>query len=385
MSWQDRLLTAKFKGVTFKVESAERAGGRRTVTTEFPKRDLPFVEDLGRKARSFPVEAYVIGADYDLARNALLDVLESAGPGELQHPYHGTRQVIVSGFRVRESRDQGAIARFSIEFEESTVTPSPVVTPDASAALKASALAARVAASDEFLEQYNPGAFVASVETQLRNVTNAISRVITKVVVTEQAIASLRKRIRDLQANAAALVHQPENLLASVVGLFEDITQTGPELLELYNYVTGTRPPATTTNRLQEQTNFDATQRLVQRLVVTQAATLAPDQTYDSYQAAVTARDSIADLIDDQADTASDDTYPPLQQLRADLVRALPGVDSDLPHLLQTVPLVTVPSVVLAYRLYGNVDLEADLVARNRVRHPGFVVGGRALEVLSDE
>ncbi len=64
-------------------------------------------------------------------------------------------------------------------------------------------------------------------------------------------------------------------------------------------------------------------------------------------------------------------------------MRAVPGEASDLPRLLRYVPPATVPSLVLAHRLYGDVALEADLVARNRVARPGFMLGGQALEVLS--
>jgi prophage DNA circulation protein len=50
---------------------------------------------------------------------------------------------------------------------------------------------------------------------------------------------------------------------------------------------------------------------------------------------------------------------------------------------------VTQPALVLAQRLYGDpASVEAraaEIVARNKVRHPGFVPGGVALQVLSAE
>jgi prophage DNA circulation protein len=155
------------------------------------------------------------------------------------------------------------------------------------------------------------------------------------------------------------------------------------KVLAIYDYDPGLRPSATTATRLQEQTNFDAAQRLIQQLALLRAAELALDETFDSYDAAVAARDTLTDKLDDQADLATDDTYPLLTQLRADLVKAIPGSGNDLPHLIDHTPIVTVPSLVLAYKLYGNLDLESDLVARNNLRHPGFVQGGQVLEVLS--
>jgi prophage DNA circulation protein len=82
---------------------------------------------------------------------------------------------------------------------------------------------------------------------------------------------------------------------------------------------------------------------------------------------------------------ASDDAFPALMQLRADLARAVPGDGSDLPHLL-------------SYHAHGDgarapprpaplrrPGLRADeIIARNHIRHPGFVRGGVTLEILSD-
>jgi prophage DNA circulation protein len=88
--------------------------------------------------------------------------------------------------------------------------------------------------------------------------------------------------------------------------------------------------------------------------------------------------------LDQQAETAGDDVYQVLTDLRAALVRAVPGDESNLPRLLSFTPPTSAPSLVIVHRLYGNVDKDLDLVARNHLRHPGFVPGGRALEVLSN-
>ncbi len=45
-------------------------------------------------------------------------------------------------------------------------------------------------------------------------------------------------------------------------------------------------------------------------------------------------------------------------------------------------PAFTLPSLVLAQELYGSVDQEADIIARNSISNPLLVIGGTALEVL---
>lgn len=383
MTWQDHMRPATFRGVPFHVSSSELTGGRRGPLHEYPFRGDPYKEDTGRKGRTFPVEGYVVGPDYFTARNALIDALEAFGPGELVHPYHGTRRVAVDTFRVRESSDRGGLATFSIEFVETpvqAVQPRAVV--DAASKVATSGAAARDAVGAEFLARYQPGPLLLSVQDSIRRASLAVNAVLSTIAVEAQQLASLERQIANLTSDAAALSQVPEDMLAALVDVF-DLLDNGAALATVYAYDPGTRPPATTSNREQEQTNFDATQHLVQRLAAIRAAEVAPAQTYASFEAAVAARDSLTALIDEQAEVAEDDAYPALMQLRADLVKAVPGADSDLPRLLRYTPGSVVPSLVLAHTLYGHLDLESDLLARNHVRNP-LLVPADDLEVLSD-
>ena len=67
------LREASFKGVPFKVDETEGQFGRRNVLHQYPYRDLPFAEDLGREVRRFSVHAFVLTQpEYD----ALVEALE---------------------------------------------------------------------------------------------------------------------------------------------------------------------------------------------------------------------------------------------------------------------------------------------------------------------
>lgn len=387
MSWRDTMGPASFRGVKFFVDTSERTGGRRNVLHEYPFRDEPFSEDMGRGARGFQVEGYLFGDDYFTTRDALITALEKAGPGELVHPYYGRRQVSLAGpWRARESAREGGIVQFSIEFVETQATDNDVVAPqvDAAGSVKASAVNARAAVQAQFTTGFTIGPFMDSVTTAVQNISTALDTLLFGLSLGTQLQATLSARLGALVANADELVQAPEDLYLSLVGVFE-LVDAIPFLIDAYGFDQGTRPPADTANRALEQSCFDAVTLLTQRLAVLRAAELLADATFDSYDAAVAQRSAVADLLDDQAETASDDTYPALLQLRADIVKAVPGLDSDLPRLVVYTPPVTVPSLVLTHRLYGTLDLESDVVARNHIRHPGFIGGGRALEVLSSE
>ncbi len=384
MDWRERLREpATFRGVPFWVESAEFAGGRRTVRHEYPLRDEPYAEDMGRRARSFPVEGYVIGEEYIAARDALIDALEQEGPGELVHPYHGTRRVICTAVRVRESKDEGGIARFGIDFEETPAqAPFPSSAPAAPAQVAARASVARESVGQDFLARYKPGVLTASAADVLRAATLSLNNARSTISMGVDEAASLRRRLDRLTASAASLVNTPDDLLAELVDLFDEVASVAA-LLATYGFAPGLQPPATTSTRQQERDNFDALVRLIRTLAIVRAAELAPDETYDSYDTAVAQRDAIGDKLDEQTETADDDAYASIGQLHADLVRAVPGEESDLPRLLRYTPPTTAPSLVLAHRLYGDLAREEDLVTRNHVLRPGFVLGGRELEVVS--
>jgi prophage DNA circulation protein len=120
--WRQLLVPSFFRMAPFHVDVNSRASGRPTVLHEFPKRDTPYAEDMGRKARSFPVTGYVIGPDYQIWRELLVAALEMEGPGLLILPTLLQRDTIMvqpRDYTVREMRTQGGMAEFEMNFVES--------------------------------------------------------------------------------------------------------------------------------------------------------------------------------------------------------------------------------------------------------------------------
>ncbi|MGH9577138.1 MAG: DNA circularization N-terminal domain-containing protein, partial [Terriglobales bacterium] len=120
MSWRERRQPGSFRGVRFEFLDVEGTHGRRTAVYEYPLRDKPDTEDMGRKARQFTIQAFVIGADYDGAREALVNALDEKGPGIFVHPTRGELLVAVIDARLSESTSEGGLAKFTITFVESS-------------------------------------------------------------------------------------------------------------------------------------------------------------------------------------------------------------------------------------------------------------------------
>jgi len=66
---------------------------------------------------------------------------------------------------------------------------------------------------------------------------------------------------------------------------------------------------------------------------------------------------------------------------RAGIIADL-GNRPGLPGIKSLTLVEATPTLVLAHRLYRDAGRDADIVARNRIVHPGFVPSGMVLEVL---
>jgi prophage DNA circulation protein len=390
-----RLVGASFRGVPFFVDTSERTGGRRAVVHEFPLRDDPFSEDLGRHARKFRVDGYVLGDDYLAQRDALLSALEDvAGPGELVHPYYGTKRAICDTVSVREQRADGGIAQFAIDFVETPAqAPTPSVQPDTAGLVATSAAAAHAATRAELAAQFNPAGMptraLASAQAALTKAAGALKSKLAPIVTDTQELSSLTGQLTQLTAQASSLVRQPAviatNFLAAFTGLDNTISAAPATvmnaLIEAYSVDLGAPVIPTTTTRQRELANQVALTGALRRTMAIEAARIAPSVPYTSIEDATAARDRVAALLDDQAQLAGDTAYPALVDLRCQLLRAVPG-SAALASIVTITRRIAIPSLVLAYQLYGSVDQEADILARNRIQHPGFITGD--IKVLSD-
>jgi len=125
--WRDQLMQqASFRGVIFHVETGVRMSGRRTVVHEYPKRDDPYSEDMGRQARRFSFHGYLIYRpsnalyEYTQQRYRLYNALESADAGRLVHPVYSPRGIMAmcERYSMIESRTRGGFTEFEMNFVE---------------------------------------------------------------------------------------------------------------------------------------------------------------------------------------------------------------------------------------------------------------------------
>jgi len=122
--WRDNLVPASFRGAVFHVETSARASGRRTVVHEYPKRNIPYAEDMGRSAVRYQITGYLILRDKGIRGNLLtqiadmINALESDDAGVLIHPTLGEMLAMCERYSYSDKRTAGGYVEFDMQFVE---------------------------------------------------------------------------------------------------------------------------------------------------------------------------------------------------------------------------------------------------------------------------
>ena len=236
-----------------------------------------------------------------------------------------------------------------------------------------------------------------------------------------QAASDFYLGAKGLAADAYSLVQQPLQMVSRITGLFGSIRSAfGSNAFSMLTSLFDRSPSSysgstATPSRQQQGANTVAMNALVRQVaiaeaakaaVVTQTSIAAPIPTiagrtatapssnvrttatptvYDSYQAAIKVREELVCRIDAESEvTPDDEVYMTLSDLRTSVVQAVPNPEQNLARIVQYVPKETLPSLLVAYQIYGDAGRADDIATRNGPRHPGFLIGGNQLEVLAD-
>lgn len=396
MAWRDQWQKASFRNVEFRFRSAVASVGRRNVVHQYPGRDESFVEDMGRKQREFTIEAFVIGDDYITWRDRLEAACEKNGAGELVHPTRGRMWVAVQDCRATESIDAGGLASYSLTFIEAGENRNPTVRVDTPSAVDAAGDQAIIAVSEDFsgvFEVDGQPDFVeedasASLGAALDEITTAARSIVPDMTI----LPAFHREASGILSKLTTLMRIPSDLASSITGQIAGLRgmANGPSsafsaLSRLFSFGSDSSVARTTPARIQQASNRDAVNLLVRRTALIEAAKASARIDFESRNDAIATRDNLAALLDAEASGATDDVYFALTDLRVAVIKDIGARAANLSQLMQFTPRATIPALVLAYQLYEDPARDAEIISRNGVRHPGFVPGGKAMEVLTDD
>jgi len=400
MGWREQLKPAEFRGVPFDVLLTDGQLGRRAALHEYPGRDEPWVEDLGRRARVLTIDAVVIGADYMARRDALINALEEAGAGKLKHPTLGEMQVTLTDCRMSESTAEGGMARFGLVFVEAGAPAWPKhvgSTPDQVAA-KAELTVEEIMADFEFsMSTAGQPDFVASSATSiLGGMADQVKVAAATVQAALEPLADLQRQVDAFNADLATLVYTPYDLASGVVDMVQQlvrgVAQEPVAALDVAKRLwrfgnLDVTVAGVSAKRAVELNNQVVIARLVRGAALCEGARAAASLTFDSFDQAAKLRDELAEALDELLmATANDDAFDALRALRAAVVADITARGADLSRLVRFTPAGTMPALLLAQQFYGDGSRGDEVLSRNQavIGHPLFVRGGMALEVLAD-
>ncbi|MGO3713566.1 DNA circularization protein [Alcaligenes aquatilis] len=423
MSWRDKKQAASFRGVAFEVLRDSAPAGQRTQVHEYPQRDTPLVEALGKRTKEVRVTAFVAGDDCLSQRDALLEVIEQPGSGELILPWTGSITATCIDCNYSHDRRTQGMVQFELVFVEGEAEPSyPVAGADAASTLNSAADAVQTSALERFtaaLEGIDLSQIsLDAVLTPIGQVLEVVQDVYGSV---SGVLGSAQRVFDSVMAGPGAFADAVFGIIGGARSLFGGFYSRAQGVMSLFGLADradavqrlgGTLLPSGAANRVfvaavrslvQDAVAVDAvrgTGALPSKTIsVTRAGQVAVDgmkqggvavdsgtlgQVVDGLTGVdrvelpvaddvLQVRDGVSESLWSLAEQSPTTHYEVIAQARVAATRNLTAVARQGDVLTRYNNPAPVPALVLAYRRYGDAARVGDIVARNGVRHPGFV------------
>lgn len=409
-TWRDAMLPASFRGISFLVPQASVPVGMKGPLHEFPQRDTPFFEQMGKQAQVHKLSAWVVGDDCFERRDKLIEALQTPGAGELVHPWLGRLQVKAGECDMSHERTQGGMVVFDLTFYPDL----PLKSPSAKINTQQQVVKSSNSLLDASLNRYQSSmATVNRARLGLLQMRNSLSGVYGVI---QQQFAPFVSTFSTLTGFAQSLMNAPGGLSALFSSYFSGFSGG--------NFFGGSgsgggsggyrAAVASTTQQSQAVSAIDtvsplggrdtavaaqASANLVQDALLVQIGLIVgempvtqqpellgatPSVEQQALQPVVRPEVPVADDVLELRDTLNEAIYT--ASLKADpahylvlnhhrlvLIKHLTAVAASGVRLVNVTPPETLSVLVMAYRRFGDATRADEVVQRNRIRHPGFV------------
>ncbi len=434
--WGGQLQQASFRGIPFGVLNAEGEYGRKIALHEYPYRDMPWAEDLGRATRHKTITGFIVEndlvtgtTDVLVVVQAMIAAAEMPGPATLIHPTLGELSIALppGGLKVRESFDAGRYFELTFTFVEAGETLFPTIllgqllTP-------LFAIATKLAIARSFIQSIlNIAKYGAAIDDEIKFTTGVmldgilskgndatslsnqlstlpgdngryvsganvgLSSTATIETLSAQGAAARSQMVAQSAAVTAA-VADPTTYAANAQVLIEtlraSIASAATQITLLTSLATLTPNPIVDSSTIGVQ-RVIAQQTVVmifQQFVLVEIALAAAAYQPTSYDDAVSVRDTVTGLLEAQiliqADAGNDDVMQAFSDLRKAVVDDLTASGGSLSVMEQFQFQESLPSLYLANRIYADVNRETELVVQADPIHPAFMP--RAFRALAN-
>lgn len=412
----EQLLPASFRGVPFEVTSGSLKAGRRTVVHEYPQRDKPYVEDLGKATRQITIEAFVVGDDYIARGTALLAEIEKPGSGALIHPWLGEMTVTVTSVSELKFDTGLGTAYLTFVATEAGDLEFPATGADTQSAALEAADGLELSAVSKFVDSIDLSIVSEYIDSAL---SGALLDVLGVVGSAEIAKAfGFATGVTDLASKGLALISKDPKVfaqkLAGALGLSKWATtatawsRVAKQLRNLASdekLSSGTRAkieadrdrlPLSDTQKAA-MTNRAAVESLTRQLLLAQvvgvsaligtskdtsapgamvtaaASPFAEQEPIQSYDDLIEVRNELLEVLDQELLMETDDEmYQAIEKARTAVFEAVTERANAQSRLITVTPPDIMPAVVLAYDYHDDANRDREIALRNGIDHEGF-------------
>ena len=404
----DVFLQASFRDVPFQVEAKKQQFGRNTILHEYPQRDLPYVEDMGLASHILNVQGFVGGnANWKSERDALIAALNEPGPGILVHPWHGELTVCAHG--PIEVTHQGGASRyvsFVMNFVETDgENASPSVSPHSQGLASSQAETCFATASQSLDSAISLAGQASAVVQNISSAVQEVASIVNKVQNGQYLqVASWLSGVLGFDGQSMGqLISAGKGLSSVLLPLFNSWSsgpgsaransgKVAPAFFQVAQNTPKLLPPpnagTVSSKSYQAQDAIYQFQREAATVAACQAVSLVTPATR---QEAATLRQNVLEAVEAVFLSSQNDLFlAQLSDLRQVSLACLHENEGSAPDIVSVQENVSLPSLVVTWRqvlretgkALSLTVAENDLIARNRIVHPGFLPGGEMLEVL---
>jgi len=415
-TWRDKLLPASFRGISFLIPQTSVPVGMKGQLHEFPQRDTPFFEQLGKQSQVHKMTGWVIGDDCFERRDKLIEALSTPEAGELVHPWLGRMQVKAGECEMSHDLMGGGMISFDLTFYPDV----PLKTPAAKVNTQAQVVNSSESLLTSSLNRYESSmATVNQARLGLLQMRNSMSNVFSVI---QQQFTPFTSVFTDLTGFAQSMINSPGSLSSLFSSYFSSFSgfnffssSSGGRSSSGSGSDAGYRGAVAQATQQTEAassintvssiggtdavTASQATANLVQDSTLVQIGLIVSEMPVASQPESIQSppavdqqalqpivrpdvpvaddvielRDNLNEVIHEASLKADPEHYLVLNHFRQTVVKHLTAVAQSGVRLVDITPPETLSALVLAYRRFGDASRAPELVQRNRIHHPGFV------------
>lgn len=395
--FKSNLRPASFRGVSFEVSKTVLNVGRRVQVFEYPQRDVPFVEDLGKAARRVTITAFTTGTDYISRMKKVISMLEKEGSGRYVDPWLGAMEVTpesVSSPTFESTR----VASITITFVESGKYRFPNALVDTSTLCDKVAQALKDSALGAFVKEFNLDGVTDFVKKTVSGdiaslLSNENLQFIGEMMETADGLADVANDVLTLvEGGPKVLGGRIMDVLGlagvgSTVAAWTTVARRISRLVESDSFNTAQNKKTDSAEATKIVIAVSAAEAFVRTIEIANAVQAVSQVGTErdkadagstaetiAYDDMISVRDEVLSAIDEEMlKTESDEVYRALEEARSAVFQDITARAENRARLVDYTPVWVLPALVLAYERYGDATREAEIIERNHIQHGSFV------------